>query len=158
MRMKISEIKQCDASLELRKEKLSKESSCAFDRLLAEESEKIGEASGALRGGTELGALLSTARFSLSPVQNDFSNEYQQAELAVEGAIYRLEQLQAALQDSSGGLKNVASAIGDLCASAEGLQQSVASLPETHLLRQMADELAVMAHVESVKYRRGDYL
>jgi hypothetical protein len=156
--MKITEIKQCNSGLELQKAKLADGSPSEFNRLLAEESGKVGEAARAVDGGTELGALSPLARFHLSPVQNDFSDQYQKAELAVEGAIYRLEQLQMALQDPQGGLKNVASAIGDLCTGAEGLQQSVASLPEGHFLRQMADELAVMAHVESVKYRRGDYL
>ena len=156
--MKITEIKQCNTGLELQKAKPADGSPSEFNRLLAEESGKVGEAAKAVEGGTELGALPPLVRFQLSPVQNDFSDEYQKAELAVEGAIYRLEQLQMALQDSHGGLKNVASAIGDLCTGAEGLQKSVASLPESHFLRQMADELSVMAHVESVKYRRGDYL
>ena len=156
--MKITEIKQCNNGLELQKAKAAERSPSEFNRLLAAESEKIGGTSKAVEGGTELAGLPPVMGFSLSPVQNDFSDTYQQAELAVEGAIYRLEQLQMALQAPSGGLKNVGAAIDDLCVGAEGLQQTVASLPETHLLRQLADELSVMAHVESVKYRRGDYL
>lgn len=157
--MKITDIKQCNTGLELQKAKAAEGSPSEFNRLLAEESEKIGgEATKAIDGSLELEVLPPVVDFSLSPVQNDFSGVYQQAELAVEGAIYRLEQLQMALQAPGGGLKNVGAAIDDLSTGAEGLQQTVASLPETHLLRQLADELSVMAHVESVKYRRGDYL
>lgn len=156
--MKINEIKQCSIGQELPKTKAAEGGPGEFNRVLAEESEKMGDAAKSVEGGAELDALLPVMRFSLAAVRNDFSDVYQQAELAVEGAIYRLEQLQMALQHPGGGLRNVGVAIDDLCSGAEGLQQSVASLPHTHLLRQMADELSVLAHVETVKYRRGDYL
>lgn len=156
--MKISEIKQATIDQELQKAKPTEDAPAEFGRLLAEEAGKITGTAGALNSGTELEALSSVVPFQLTPVLNDFSNEYNQAELAVEGAISRMEQLQLALQDPTGGLKQVAAAVDDLTAGAEEVQESVASLPENHQLRQMADELAVLAHVESVKFRRGDYL
>jgi hypothetical protein len=156
--MKISEIKQCDLGQELQQAKPSESASAEFNRLLAEETGKLSETAGAVGGGTQLGALSSVMPFQLAPVLNDFSDDYQQAELAVEGAIYRIESLQSALQNPGAGLRSVGAAIDGLTAGVGELQQKVACLPENHLLRQMADELAVMAHVESVKYRRGDYL
>lgn len=156
--MKISEITQGTLGQQVQKAKPNETVPMEFDRLLTEEAGKIMAEAAEAEPGTELDALSSVMPFQLTPALNDFSDEYQKAELAVEGAIYRMEKLQVALQDPAGGLKNVEAAIDDLTAGAEELQQSVASLPENHQLRQMADELAVLAHVESVKYRRGDYL
>jgi hypothetical protein len=156
--MKISEIKQCDIGRELQQTKPNESASAEFNRLLTEETGKLAEAAGPIGGVAQLGALTSVTPFQLAPVLNDFSDYYQQAELAVEGAIYRMESLQSALQNPGTGLKSVGAAVDDLTAEVGELQQKVACLPENHLLRQMADELAVLAHVESVKYRRGDYL
>lgn len=156
--MKISQINQGAVDQELQKTKPTGDGPMAFDRLLAEEAGKIGGTTGETNRGAELEALSAVVPFQLESVLNDFSDEYQEAELAVEGAIERMEKLQMALQDPSGSLKSVAAAVDELTAGAEELHQSVASLPENHQLRQIADELAVLAHVESVKYRRGDYL
>lgn len=158
--MKISEITQGTIGQQEQKTKATETVPTEFDRLLIEEAGKIMAETAQVQAepGTELGALSSVVPFQLHPMLNDFSDEYQQAELAVEGALQRMERLQLALQDPTGTLRSVGAAVDDLRAGAEELQQSVASLPENHQLRQMADELAVLAHVESVKYRRGDYL
>lgn len=158
MTMKISEVQRGTVGQEVQKAKPARETPAEFGRLLAEEAGKITGAAGEISRGPELGTLSSAMPLQLVSVRNDFSNEYRQASLAVEGAIYRMEQLQAALQDPGGGLKQVGAAIDDLAAGAQALGQSVASLPENHQLRQLADELAVLSHVETVKYRRGDYL
>jgi len=156
--MKISEIKQCNLGSEPKKTKPTDTPPGEFTRLLEEESEKMGETVREVRSGMEPVALPSVMDFRPAAVQRHFSEEYRKAELAVEGTINRLEKLQLALQDSKGGLKTVAASIGDLSASAGELQESVTGLPADHPLRQMADELSVLAHVESIKHRRGDYL
>jgi hypothetical protein len=156
--MKISEITQCKVGQELQKAKAAEDAPTEFNRLLAEEAAKTEGTTGETNRGTPLAALASVTPFHLGPVLNDFSDDYRKAELAVEGTINRMEKLQSALQDSTGSLKQVQAAVTELVAGAEDLQQSVVALPENHQLRQMADELTVLAHVESVKYRRGDYL
>jgi len=158
MRMKILEIKPCDPGSEPKPAKPADGRPGEFSRLLAEESEKMGEAVRGAESGMELMTLPSIVDFRLSAVRNDFSEESRTAELAVEGTLDRLEELQSALQDPKGGLKHVATAIGDLTSAAAELQGRVTGLPQDHPLRQMADELSVLACVESVKYRRGDYL
>jgi hypothetical protein len=158
MGMKISEIKESKSGMELRSTKPAEESADMFARLLAEESGKIGESTGATKSCAELAAVPPLVDIKLSGVQNDFSDKYHQAALAIEGTIDRLEKLQSALQDPKGGLKNIAAAVDNLSIGAGELQQSVATLPANHLLRQMADELNVLAHVEEVKFKRGDYL
>jgi hypothetical protein len=158
MKMRIPEIRQGNSGLEVKTEKPGDGSPNEFSRLLSEESGKIDASATEVKSGTELEALTSLVKIGLAGVQNDFSEDYRKTELAVEGTISRLEKLQLALQEPKEGLKKVEAAIGDLSTGAEELQQNVVSLPENHPLRQMADELAVLAHVESVKYRRGDYL
>ena len=158
MRMKILEINQCNPGSELKRTKPADRSPGEFTRLLTEESEKMGETIREVRSGMEPVALPSVMDFRSAGVGRDFSEEYRRAELGVERTINRLADLQSALQDPKGGLKAVDAAIGDLSASAGEMQESVAGLPENHLLRQIADELSILAHVESIKYRRGDYL
>jgi len=158
MKMRIPEIRQGNSGSEVKTEKPGDVSPKGFSRILSEESGKIDASAPEVKSGTELEALTSLVKIGLAGVQNDFSEDYRQAELAVEGTISRLEKLQLALQDPNGSLKNVEAAIGDLSTGAEELQQNVVSLPENHFLRQTADELAVLAHVESVKFQRGDYL
>jgi hypothetical protein len=156
--MKISEIKHCGTDSELKKTKQAEGTPGEFTRLLAEESEKMGETVGGVGSGMQPVSIASVGDYLPLGVGRGYSDEYHRAEFGVEGTINRLEKLQLALQDSKGGLKSVESAIGDLAVGAGELQESVASLPEKHLLRQMADELSILAHVESIKYRRGDYL
>jgi hypothetical protein len=36
--------------------------------------------------------------------------------------------------------------------------ESLKELPEEHPLRRIADELNILTYVESVKWRRGDYI
>jgi hypothetical protein len=156
--MKISEIKSCIAGSELKKAKPAEGSPGEFSRLLAEESGKTGEAIGGVGSGMEPVALPSAGSFLPAGLGKDFSGGYLKVDRDLEGCINRLEKLQLALQNPKGDLKSIEAAINDLNVSAVGLQESVADLPEKHLLRRMADELSILAHVESIKYRRGDYL
>lgn len=156
--MKISEINQGNPGCEPRKTKPSDGASSEFTRFLAEESEKMGETISEVRNGMEPVALPSAMDFRPAAVRSDFSEEYRKAELAVEGTINQLEKLQLALEDPKEGLRAVAASIGDLSASAEELQERTTGLPADHPLRPMADELSVLAHVEAIKFRRGDYL
>jgi hypothetical protein len=158
MKMKISEIKQYTTGSEPRKTKPVDAVPGEFTRLLAEESGKMDETIKVVRSGMEPVTLPSVKDYLPAGVGRDFSNEYHKAELGLEGTINRLEKLQLALLDLKGGLKPVGAAIENLTAGAGELQESVAELPENHLLRQMADELSIIVHVESIKYRRGDYL
>jgi hypothetical protein len=158
MRMKISEINQCNPGCEPRKTKSSDGAASEFTRLLAEESEKVGETVSEVRSGMEPVALPSVLNFQPGAVQGNFSGEHREVELAVEGTINQLEKLQLALENPQEGLKTVAASIDDLSASAEKLQERATSLSADDPLRQMADELSVLVHVESIKYRRGDYL
>jgi hypothetical protein len=157
MSMKISEIKQYNSCAELSNAKPASGFRDEFTRVLAEESDKIGESPGEVQSGTDPAALFSLGDVTLVPVKNDFSDLYRQAESSIEGTICRLEKLQGALLDPRGSLESIETAVGHLSTGAAELQQRVAVLPDNHLLRQMADELAVLANVESAKFRRGDY-
>jgi hypothetical protein len=156
--MKISQIKPCSTDSDLKKTKQIEETPGDFTRLLAEESEKMFKTTESLGGGMQPVSLPSVGNYLPLGVERGFSDEYHRVALDVEGTINRLETLQFALQDPKGGMKSVKAAIGDLAASAGELQESVTGLPETHPLRRIAEELSILAHVESIKYKRGDYL
>jgi hypothetical protein len=157
MGMKISEVKQFNSCAEISNAKPASGFRDEFTRVLAEESDKIGEATGEIQSGTGAAALPSLVDLTFVPVKNDFSDLYRQAESSIEGTICRLEKLQSALLDPKGSLEGIATAIGNLSTGGEELQHCAASLPSNHPLRQLADELAVLGQVESAKFRRGDY-
>lgn len=106
---------------------------------LAPAEESVGPAGfrSEIKAATEPIAAAPLLDFPPQGVRNDFSGKYRRAQLAVEGAIYRLKQSQLALQTEGG--------------ESEG----VTSLPENCNLQQTADEFAMLAHIESVRFRRG---
>lgn len=77
---------------------------------------------------------------------------------AIEGQLGKLDEMGTALQDESVSLKKVDAMLTDLSEEAKSLDSSLEGLPQEHPLRQIGDELNVLTYVESVKWRRGDYL
>jgi len=77
---------------------------------------------------------------------------------AIEAQLGKLEDIGTSLQDESVSLKNVDAMLTGLSAEAKSLDSSLEGLPDEHPLRQIGDELNVLTYVESVKWRRGDYL
>ena len=72
-----------------------------------------------------------------------------------------LDQLSAACFETSGAgapLEAIAQALTDLGQAADEAMRRTQTLPEDHPLRRTALEARVLAYVESVKWRRGDYL
>ncbi len=74
---------------------------------------------------------------------------------AVGGALGRIAD---AVKDQSQDMKKLGGVIDSLSKEADELKQTVSVLPKSHGLRQIADELGVLAFVESIKWKRGDYL
>jgi hypothetical protein len=138
MAMKISAIEHCAPILGPTKAKPAGRSQDEAARIPAVETREAGEPSGEIKNAEEPAAALPIADFQPSGVHNDFSAKYRRAELALEGTIYRLAKQQLALQDSgedAGG---------------------VTDLPSNANLQQTADQLAMLAHIESVSFRNGD--
>ncbi|MGV8075285.1 MAG: hypothetical protein AB2L11_12105 [Syntrophobacteraceae bacterium] len=55
-------------------------------------------------------------------------------------------------------LKEIEGVINSLSSEAEGLRDKTSALPESHPLRRISDEFKVLAYVESIKWKRGDYV
>ena len=77
---------------------------------------------------------------------------------AIESQLGRLEQVGTALQNENVSLKTVDAALAQVGEETNSLDSSLGALPEEHPLRQIGNELKVLTYVESVKWRRGDYL
>ncbi len=98
----------------------------------------------------DLGAL----SLSGNPAQ---ASELSLAISAVNGAITQLDSLRDALQTNQSP-KQINALIEQLNAGLVGMYDKTSALPAGHELNNMAEELKVMGYMESVKWRRGDYL
>lgn len=136
--MKISESKHYAPALELRAAKPAAGAQDPPAPVLADKTDGTGESDRETKGAPEPMAAPPLMDFQLAGVRNDFSSKYHRAALALEGSIYRLAQSQSALLNSS-------EEPGELIA-----------LPENSNLQQTADGLAMLAHLESVKFKEGD--
>ena len=79
-------------------------------------------------------------------------------ESAIETTLDGLGQVERLLHDARVTPKTVDDAIRRLTAQAEELRHAMETMPAGHPLHQVADEVSVLATVESIKWKRGDYL
>ncbi len=85
------------------------------------------------------------------------ASEASQALSALDGVLTQFDSLKNALQEVKSP-KEVDALIEQINAQTAGLDDRMSGLPADHQLREMAEELKVTAYMESVKWRRGDYL
>ncbi len=69
-----------------------------------------------------------------------------------------LETLEQAFTDSSKTGKNIDEQLQGIQRELSLLNPLLEELPQAHPLRTLGEELNILAHVESVKWNRGDYL
>jgi hypothetical protein len=79
------------------------------------------------------------------------------AEMA-DAALSRLEIFQTSLTRAETSLKKMAPLVQKLDEDSRRLQEVSQELPEGSPLRQVLEETAALAYVESFKFNRGDYL
>jgi hypothetical protein len=79
-------------------------------------------------------------------------------ETAIDVTIEQLERVGDLLHNPAVSPRKVDDAISLLSAEADKMQNNVTRLPDDHPLRQIAAETSVLATVESMKWKRGDYL
>jgi hypothetical protein len=79
-------------------------------------------------------------------------------ERSIESTIDGLDQVERLLGDSAVTPKTVSQAIDLLADQTEELRHTMEALPSDHPLREIGDEVSVLATVESIKWNRGDYL
>lgn len=77
---------------------------------------------------------------------------------AVETGLKGLEEIGSSLSNGSVDARQVDALIQSLPASMDDMQKSLSGLPEGHPLKEIGNEISVTAYVESLKWKRGDYL
>jgi hypothetical protein len=85
------------------------------------------------------------------------SPEVSQSVSALDGVLTQLDSLQNALREAKSP-KDVDALIEQINTQTAGLDAKMSGLPADHPLRDMAEDLKVTAYMESVKWKRGDYL
>ncbi len=85
------------------------------------------------------------------------SPELSQAISALDSTLTQLDSLKDALQQNMSP-KQINSLIEQINAQTAGLDEKMSGLPADHQLRDMAEELKVTGYMESLKWKRGDYL
>ena len=77
---------------------------------------------------------------------------------AVDSLSGGLEAIDRAMGSGSASLKMMGRMIEKLSLEAEGFRKDVNQLSADHPLKELSDQIGVLAYVESVKWKRGDYL
>ncbi len=95
-------------------------------------------------------------------IQSSIANAVQSPELsqalsALDGAVTQLDSLSDALQQNKSP-KEIDALIEQVNAQADALDDKMSGLPSDHQLRDMAEEFKVTAYMESLKWKRGDYV
>jgi len=80
------------------------------------------------------------------------------AEKQLESALDKIEQYASALGDSSKTLKDIEPLASDLKKTAGELSELSRNLAEGDPLKSISNETAILATVEAMKFRRGDYI
>lgn len=94
--------------------------------------------------------------------QSLMSNSAQTSQLteavsSLDDVLTQLDSLKNALQQTRSP-KEINSLIEQINEQTAGLDDKMSGLPADHQLRDIAEELKVTAYMESLKWRRGDYL
>ncbi len=129
---------------------------CRFRDQLQNEMDTGSVATAELNQISELGSskLEEAFRYSAFPE----SAGSRQARESLEAGIGEMEMLVKALGDEGVSPKTVDEIVQKLQGTVEGMQGSLPDLQADHPLRLIAHELSVLSYVESVKWRRGDYI
>jgi len=83
--------------------------------------------------------------------------EVSQAISAVNGVLTQFDSVQNALQKNKSP-KEIDALIEQLCTEVASMKDKMGGLPADHQLSLIAEEMKLTAYMESVKWRRGDYL
>ena len=76
----------------------------------------------------------------------------------VEKMLGKLDEYTKALADPNQNLKQVSILVKDLEDQAASLHEASQNLPEGHAVKDLMNRTSVVATVEAIKFRRGDYV
>jgi hypothetical protein len=129
-----------------------------FGRVFQEElSQKASTSQDVTQQASDLSALstMPVVPFSLGQIP---ATETGKVESTIQTTLDRLGQVEQLLHDAGVTPKTVDDAVHGLTAQAEELRHAMETMPAGHPLHQIAAEVSVLAAVESIKWKRGDYL
>lgn len=101
----------------------------------------------ALDAGLQISALQGV------PGDSDFTNSIE----SMQDVISKLQSLETGLQENLSP-KEIDGIVGEISDASARLKDNMRSLPDNTELSDMAEEINIAAYMESVKWRRGDYL
>jgi hypothetical protein len=123
----------------------------AFANLLQDELSGVNET--ATDPVANLSGIQNILGIGMMPMDTELSGQLS----AVEDTLTQIDSLKDSLQTSTSP-KQADGIFDQINSTVAGLQDKLSGLPEDHPLKSMAEELNVTAYMESVKWKRGDYL
>jgi hypothetical protein len=156
--MKVSHTTETSASEKTQNARRTDKAGEDFTRVFQEELNQATESSKAASNEMLVTPLQSAAHIPFAVLNSVQMHDASQVEMAVDTTIEQLERVSEMLHNPAVSSRKVDDAITMLSAEASKLQNDVNRLPGDHPLRQIATETSILATVESLKWKRGDYL
>jgi hypothetical protein len=156
--MKVSQTTEISASEKTPNARRTDKAGEDFTRVFQEELNQTKEASKAVSNEILLTPLQSAVQIPFAVLNSAQMHDASPVETAIDATLEQLERVSQLLHNPAVSSRKVDDAITLLSAEASKLQNDVDGLPGDHPLRQIATETSILATVESMKWKRGDYL
>ena len=124
----------------------------SFNKALSEKSATSSSASSTSSETSSASGLMET-----SVVAGILAAQTSGPEIRVEQALSALDKYAEGLGDPKASMEDLAPLVDNLKAEAENMKGLSQELPEGHDLKGLADEVAILASVEAIKFDRGDF-
>lgn len=142
----------------LRSQKAASPEDQGFSRLMAGSSPAASAGSGPESGSSAANLLENDLCLGRIMASRKIGESLPPAERQLEEALDQIEQYANALGDSRKTLRDIAPLAEDLHRTAGQLSELSRNLPEGNPLKGLSGEAAVLATVEAMKFRRGDFV
>jgi hypothetical protein len=156
--MKVSQTTETSGSGKTQNARRTDKTGEDFTRVFQEELSQATEPKKAASNELLMTQLQSAARLPFAVLNGIQGHAASQVETKLDTTIEQLERVGQMLHNPAVSSRKVDDAINLLSAEAGKLQNEVERLPGDHPLRQIATETSILATVESMKWKRGDYL
>jgi hypothetical protein len=156
--MKITPTTETNAPEKLSQAERSARNAKNFTRVFHEELHHAAAPALTTDNQALLAPLESVAQIPFAMLTNQPFGDSGPVEQSVASTIGQLDRVEQLLHSPVATPKNVDDAVNSLASAAEKLQTGLGDLPGDHPLHQIATETSVLAAVESMKWKRGDYL
>jgi hypothetical protein len=155
--MKVHEAVKPDLVQKQAEVKRSTREDVGFNHVLEQELSRVDDPTTTGQGGVESLALSSISQGPLLDALGNIPALTNGMGAEVQNVTDRLSTVEQTLLSGSASRQQLGDAIGALSSEAERLGDITKNLPVNHPLKQIAGELSILAHVETMKLKRGDY-